>query len=161
MLHCWWGLLKFLMKFLLWSRTKSPIKARQLGYSQSFLVPSAFKGLDFVSEGLPSGFRPAGVHTSPMLCQHCVQLCKAPSAPVCVIKTKEQQLTGQRLMAIQFTAHHGQRGEKCSHTLIHHLQAAPREGGCAEILSSLSCFECFRMGAEQGTTARVRGIPLS
>lgn len=50
-LHCWWGLLKSLMKFLFWSRTKSSIEARYLGCSQSFLVLPAFKGLDFVSEG--------------------------------------------------------------------------------------------------------------
>lgn len=97
--------------------------------SQSFLVSSAFKGLDFVSGEFPSGFRPDGVHTSPVLYHHCVQFCEAPSSPVCVIKTKEQQLAGQRLMAIRFTAHHRQcRGRAVEKCITHPSPPACSQG---------------------------------
>lgn len=44
------------------------------------------------------------MHISPMFSHQCVQFCKEQSSLVCAIKTNEQQLTEQRLMAIPFTA---------------------------------------------------------
>lgn len=98
----------------------------------------------------PCGFRPDGVHISSMLYHHCVQFCKAPSSLVCVIKTNKQQLAVQRLMAILFTAQAAH--QQCRNAVIHSSITSSLLPEKVEVYS-LKCFECFGMGAEQGTTA--------
>lgn len=76
-----------------------------------------------------------------MLCNHnvhCFFLCKAPPPLQFVSKTDEQQLTVQRLMAIQFTAQHGQWNGKwmdvASHSSVTPATKQPTasEGVCAQ-----------------------------